>query len=67
MSAGSSWTILLIDRSEPRCESQTWGKITELVRKSEWEKLNNYNIFDLYTSITLIDAGRGETVISNKL
>ena len=30
-------------------------------------KLNNYNIFDLYTSTTSIDAGRDETVISIKL
>ena len=30
-------------------------------------KLNNYNNFDLHTSTTSIDAGRGETVLSNKL
>ena len=35
-----------------------------MVTKSKWEKLNNYNIFDLYTSITSIDAGKDETVIS---
>ena len=39
----------------------------KLVTKSVWEKLNNYNIFYLYTSTTSTDAGKVETVISNKL
>ena len=53
--------------------STNWRKslglrnIYELVTKSEWKKLNNYNIFDFYTSTTSIDIERDEAVNSNEL
>ena len=34
VTAEPSWTILLIDRSEPRFESHTGGKITKTLKNS---------------------------------